>query len=189
MKNLDLEVCEHSPSAATTSQIASVQKVCDPFQAATGSPHSVLFGAWILLRPACNSMRRRIQECLFLVLLHMRARGKATMLHPRRRIVLRKQKTIQALVRHLANEQISYARARLGPVRGAVCWRLFSLSPVSPLPSFSFLSLLSPSLSVLFLFKKIDLGNYPAKPNWLRVDQCGFGGQFMHLSKSVIGNN
>ena len=71
MKNLDFGVREHPPSAATTSQIASVQKVCNPFQAATGSPHSVLFGAWILLRPACNSMRGRIQECIFLVLLRL----------------------------------------------------------------------------------------------------------------------
>ena len=71
MKNLDFEVREHSPSAATTSKIASVQKVSDPSQAATRTPHSVLFGAWILLRPARNSMRGRIQECLFLVLLRL----------------------------------------------------------------------------------------------------------------------
>ena len=71
MKNLDLVVREHSLSAATTSRIASVQKVCEPFQAATGPPHSVLFGAWILLRPACNYVRGRIQECLFLVLLRL----------------------------------------------------------------------------------------------------------------------
>ena len=31
MKNLDFGVREHSPSAATTSQIASAQGVCDPF--------------------------------------------------------------------------------------------------------------------------------------------------------------
>ena len=54
MKNLDLGVCEHSPSAATTSQTASAQEMCDPFQAATGSSYSGLFGAWILLRPARN---------------------------------------------------------------------------------------------------------------------------------------
>ena len=71
MKNLNLEVREHSPNAATTSQTAPVQEVCDPFQAATRPPHSVLFGAWILLRPACNSMRGRIQECLFPVLLRL----------------------------------------------------------------------------------------------------------------------
>jgi hypothetical protein len=71
MKNLDFGVREHSLSAATTSQIASVQEVCDPFQAATGSPHSVLFGAWILLRLARNPMRGRVQECLFPVLLRL----------------------------------------------------------------------------------------------------------------------
>ena len=43
----------------------------------------------------------------------------------------KKLKTIQALVRRLANEQNSYARAALGSFRGAVCWRLFSLSPLS----------------------------------------------------------
>jgi len=32
-------------------------------------------------------------------------------------------------------------------------------------------------------------GNYPTNPNWLQVDQCGFGGQFMHISKSVIGKD
>jgi hypothetical protein len=32
-------------------------------------------------------------------------------------------------------------------------------------------------------------GNYPTNPNWLHVDQCGFGGQFMHISKSVIGKD
>ena len=68
MKNLDLGVREHSPSAATTSQIASAQEVCDPSQAATGSPHSVLFGAWIQVRPARNPMRGRVQECLVPVL-------------------------------------------------------------------------------------------------------------------------
>ena len=26
-------------------------------------------------------------------------------------------------------------------------------------------------------------------PNWLPVGQCGFGEQFMHLSKSVIGKD
>ena len=71
MKKLDLGVREHSPSAATTSQIASVQEVCDPFQAATRPPHSVLFGAWILLRLARNPMRGRVQECLFPVLLRL----------------------------------------------------------------------------------------------------------------------
>ena len=71
MKNLDLEVREHSPSAATTSQIASAQEVCDPFETATGSPHSVLFGAWIQVRPARNSMRGWVQECLFPVLLRL----------------------------------------------------------------------------------------------------------------------
>ena len=69
MKNLDFEVREHSPSAATTSKIASVQKVCDPFQAATGSPHSVLFGAWILLRLARNPICGSVQKCIFPVLL------------------------------------------------------------------------------------------------------------------------
>ena len=69
MKNLDLRVREHSPpSAATTSQIASAQEVCVPSQAATGSPHSVLFGAWIQVRPARNPMRGRVQECLVPVL-------------------------------------------------------------------------------------------------------------------------
>ena len=32
-------------------------------------------------------------------------------------------------------------------------------------------------------------GNYPTNPNWLHVDQCGFGGQFMHIPKSVIGKD
>ena len=54
MKKLNLGVREHSPSAATTSQITSAQEVCDPLLAATGSPHSVLFGACILLRPFCK---------------------------------------------------------------------------------------------------------------------------------------
>ena len=67
-----------------------------------------------------------------------------------------KMKTTQALVQRVAYEQSSYARAALGPFRGAVCWRLFSLSPLSPLPSFSFLSLPSPPLPVLF--SKTDLG-------------------------------
>ena len=71
MENLDLGVREHSPSATTTSKIASAQEVCDPFETSSRPPHSVLFGAWILLRPACNSMRGRIQECLFLVLLRL----------------------------------------------------------------------------------------------------------------------
>ena len=86
MENLDLGVREHSPSAATTSHNASVQEVCDPFQAATGSPYSVLFflmsgwlkdsvlfGARILLRPARNSMRGWVQECIFPVLLRLHA--------------------------------------------------------------------------------------------------------------------
>jgi hypothetical protein len=30
MKNLDFDVREHSPSASTTSQMASAQEVCDP---------------------------------------------------------------------------------------------------------------------------------------------------------------
>ena len=30
-------------------------------------------------------------------------------------------------------------------------------------------------------------GNYPTNPNWLQVDQWGFGEQIMHSSKSVIG--
>ena len=66
----------------------------------------------------------------------------------RRIIVRRKQKTIQGLVQRLANEKSSYVHGAHGSFRGAVCvcLRLFSLSPLSPLPSFS--SLLSPSLSV-----------------------------------------
>jgi hypothetical protein len=72
MKKLDFGVREHSDSAATNSQIASAQEVCDPFQAASRPPHSVLFGDWILLRPACNPMRGRVQECLFPVLLRLR---------------------------------------------------------------------------------------------------------------------
>ena len=63
-----------------------------------------------------------------------------------------KMKTTQALVQRVAYEQSSYAP---GPFGGAVCWRLFSLSPLSPLPSFYFLFLLSPPLSVLF--SKTDL--------------------------------
>jgi hypothetical protein len=64
MKNLDFGVREHSHNAPTTSQIASAQEVRGPRQAATGSPHSVLFGAWIPLRPARNPMRGRVQECI-----------------------------------------------------------------------------------------------------------------------------
>ena len=71
MKNLDLGVREHSPSAATTSQLASAQEVCGPPEAATRPPHSVLFGAWILLRLARNPMWERVQECLFPVLLRL----------------------------------------------------------------------------------------------------------------------
>jgi len=71
MKNLDLVVREHSHSAPTTSQITSAQEVCEPLQAASRPPHSVLFGAWIPLRPACNPMRGRVQECLFPVLLRL----------------------------------------------------------------------------------------------------------------------
>ena len=71
METLDFGVREHSLSAATTSEIASAQEVCDPFETATGSPHSVLFGAWILLRPARNPMRGRVQECIFPVLLRL----------------------------------------------------------------------------------------------------------------------
>jgi hypothetical protein len=65
-----------------------------------------------------------------------------------------KQKTIQALLQRLANEQSSYARAALGPFREAVCWR-FTLLPFSSLslPSFSFLFLLSSALSP-FCFQK-----------------------------------
>ena len=52
MENLDLGVREHSPSATTTSKIASAQEVCDPYETSTRPPHSVLFGAWIQVRPA-----------------------------------------------------------------------------------------------------------------------------------------
>ena len=31
-----------------------------------------------------------------------------------------------------------------------------------------------------------ETGKISDNPNWLPVDQCGFGGQFMHISKSVI---
>jgi hypothetical protein len=72
MNFFDLRVHEHSHSAPTTSQIASVQEVCDPFQAATRPPHSVLFGAWVLLRLARNPMRGRVHEYLFPVLLRLR---------------------------------------------------------------------------------------------------------------------
>ena len=84
------------------------------------------------------------------ILLHLRAGKKSKNAPPTWEDRARKIKTIQALVQRLANEQSSYARAALGPFRDAVCWRLFSLSPLSPLPSFSFLSLLSPPLPVLF---------------------------------------
>jgi hypothetical protein len=68
---VDFEVREVLHSGEITSQTASAQEVCDPFQAASGSLHSVLFGAWILLRPARNAMRRRVKECLFPVLLRL----------------------------------------------------------------------------------------------------------------------
>ena len=74
-------------------------------------------------------------------------------------------KTIQALVRRLANEQSLYARAALELFKGAVCWRLFSLSPLSPLPSFSFISLLSlPHSSLRFVFKTGLGKRTPGKP-------------------------
>ena len=81
------------------------------------------------------------------ILLHLRA-GKKAKMHRLRRRIVRRKKPNQALVQHLANEQSLYARA----------WRLFSLSPLSPLPSFPFSPppLLSPPLSVLF--SKTDLG-------------------------------
>ena len=34
-----------------------------------------------------------------------------------------------------------------------------------------------------------ETGKLSDNPNWLPVDQCGFGEQFMHLSKSVIGKD
>ena len=56
-----------------------------------------------------------------------------------------------------SNDQSSYASASLGPFRGAVCWHLLSsLSPLSLLPFFFFLSLTSPPPSVLF--SKTDSG-------------------------------
>jgi hypothetical protein len=58
IKKLDLKVREHLHSSGNTSQIASAQEVRDPLEAATGSPPSVLFGAWILLRPAHRSVVR-----------------------------------------------------------------------------------------------------------------------------------
>ena len=59
MKFFDLGVREHSPSAATTSKMTSAQEVCDPFETSTRPPHSVLFGAWILLRLARESNARK----------------------------------------------------------------------------------------------------------------------------------
>ena len=67
-EKLDLGVREHSLTGATTSQITSAQEVFDPFRAATGPPHSVRFGAWILLRPARNSIARKGIGNLFAVL-------------------------------------------------------------------------------------------------------------------------
>ena len=84
------------------------------------------------------------------ILLHLRARRKAkkkckctAYVYENR---MKNIKTIQALVRRLANEQSLYARAALELFKGAVCWRLFSLSPLTPRPSF----LLLTPLSVLF---------------------------------------
>ena len=71
MKFFDLGVREHSRNAATTSKMASAQEVCGPLQASSRPPHSVLFGAWILLRSACNPMPGRVQECIFPVLLRL----------------------------------------------------------------------------------------------------------------------
>jgi hypothetical protein len=71
MKFFDGGVREHSRNAATTSKMASAQEVCGPLQASSRPPHSVLFGAWILLRSACNPMLGRVQECLFPVLLRL----------------------------------------------------------------------------------------------------------------------
>jgi hypothetical protein len=34
-----------------------------------------------------------------------------------------------------------------------------------------------------------ETGKLSDNPNWLLVDQRGFGEQFMHLSKSVIGKD
>ena len=88
-------------------------------------------------------------------------------------------------MQRLANEQSSYERAALGPFRGAVCRRLFSLSLLSPLPSFSFLSLLSPPLPVLF--SKTGLGKRaPGKqpPGWYGGhlgSSCGLWARVKHL--------
>ena len=71
MENLDLGVREHSPSATTITKIASAQEVCYPFETSTRPPHSVLFGAWIQVRPARKSMHGCVQECLFPVLLRL----------------------------------------------------------------------------------------------------------------------
>ena len=87
------------------------------------------------------------------ILLHLRARRKARMSRLRRIIVRRKinDPGPRAALR-IAHMHTLHS----GHSGGAVCWRLFSLSPLSPLPSFSFLSLLSPPLSVLF--SKTDFG-------------------------------
>ena len=87
------------------------------------------------------------------ILLHLRACKKSKNAPPTSENRAKKIQTIQALAQRLANEQSSYARAALGPFRGDVCWRLFSLFPLSPLPSFSFLSLAPLSSSLRFVFK------------------------------------
>ena len=60
------------------------------------------------------------------------------------------KKPINALVQRLAKDHSSYAHSALGPFRGAGCWGLSSLSPLSPSIFFFSLSLLTPPLSVLF---------------------------------------
>ena len=105
---------------------------------------------WFRMGKFCHLPSSFLKTAFACILLHLRAGKKAKMPHLRRRIVRGKKKTIRSLVQRLANDQSSYARAALGPFRGPVCWRLFSLSPLSPLPSFSFLSLRSPPFPVLF---------------------------------------
>ena len=89
------------------------------------------------------------------ILLHLRAGRKAKMPAYVRESCEGKNPT-QAVVQRLANEQSSYACVALGPFRGAVCWRLLSLSPLSPFPSFHFSLSSPPPLSVLF--SKTNLG-------------------------------
>ena len=66
----------------------------------------------------------------------------------------KKIKTIQVLVQRLASEKGSYERASLGQYRGCLLAPLLPFSSLSPLPSVSFLFLLSSLLLSPFCFQK-----------------------------------